>query len=321
MKIKITLIFIGTLIIFGCKKTKTVQKQGFTAINPLSYTDVVYIADKDEVIASTYDGSIYTLTKQGSKELLINIADEIYGMQYSKSRHKAYITTYRSGVLVIDLAKRAVIKKIEVGKGNWLVNLRLSDNERYLSGLGVRKNNYIWDLNADYHRIEILDQLPNHFIRHISDDGKAYFQTFDKYSIWDIEKGVVLEEIPVFGKIDDIDSKGNSVALYDNRFFFYDRDKKRILYEKKHPYLIFQEANGDTLHDPYQLKLLYSKIIKDKIYTVGLDKSIRVWRKSNGDLLDEWVAHKATISGFDVSRDKSQWVTVDLKGGVIFKDL
>lgn len=223
--------------------------------------------------------------------------------------------------MVVDIDSKDVIKKLPIHNNAWIVNLEISDNNRYLSGIDVKHKNHIWDVEENYKIIDVSKDLPNNFIRFIDAQGIAYFQTSGRYNLWDIQSEKIINEIPIYGKFADIDNFGNIVSVYENQFFFYDSQKGQVSFSKKHPYLIFEEENGDTIHDPYQLKLLNSKIINNKIYTVGLDKSIRVWNKANGELLDEWVANKATISGFDISADRNQLVTVDLKENVVFKDL
>lgn len=319
MKNKITFIIIAILIV-SCNKPLKLKEHKFTAINPLSYTDVKY-SGNDEVLVTTYDGSIYKIDNTGNKELVFKIEDEIYSLQYFKAKDLAYLATYKSGVVIVDFKQQKIIKQLPIKNNAWIVNLQLSENGRYLSGVDVKRNNYIWDVDQGYKEIDIAEKLPNNYVRHISNNGNAYFQTAGKYKVWNITQEKIIDEIIASGKLTDIDNDGNMTTLADNQFFFYDQEKKAITYAKKHPYLIYQEKNGDTLHDLFQLKLIDVKIVDNKVYSVGLDKSVRVWDKQTGNLSNEWVANNATISGFDVSSSNDEIVTVDLKGNIVFKNI
>lgn len=57
------------------------------------------------------------------------------------------------------------------------------------------------------------------------------------------------------------------------------------------------------------------------IFTSSIDKSIRKWNIDNGELIDDLLGHKATISSLSLSNYETQLVSVDLKGGVKFWDL
>jgi WD40 repeat protein len=90
---------------------------------------------------------------------------------------------------------------------------------------------------------------------------------------------------------------------------------------KTHPNWPYILNSGDTFYIPPKMDLTKARFAGDKIYTAGIDRSIRVWDKHTGDLLYEILGHKATISGMDISSESDQMVTVDLKGGIKFSEI
>lgn len=79
--------FLMMLSLLSCNESKQKIKQTYLAINSLSYTDVKYFSDKDEVFVSTYNGSVYKVNRNGNKLLMLQIEDEIYSIQYSEIKN------------------------------------------------------------------------------------------------------------------------------------------------------------------------------------------------------------------------------------------
>ncbi|NAS30738.1 hypothetical protein GTQ40_07125 [Flavobacteriaceae bacterium R38] len=316
---------IVVFITIGCQK-KTNNNNQFTAINPLSYTSVVFNATSDTVLVSTYSGRISQVIKnRDQEELIINLNDEIYGLEYAKKQHVVMATTLKSGVIVIDLKTRKIKKELNVKNDAWINSVHLSENEEYLTGLDIKGNSYIWDINNDYELLDFSEELPKNYIRLADNNGNLYYQNhLGKYIQWDPKKKKIIKELMVNGRLVDLDDKGNLAFLNFNEFGIYNTKVNNtaiLKFKEKHPYTIYIYPNGDTVHNSHHLKLTDLRFSDNKVFTAGLDKTIRIWDKQNGNLVDEWYSHNATISDLDISSNKKQLVSVDLKGGIKFWEL
>jgi WD40 repeat protein len=69
------------------------------------------------------------------------------------------------------------------------------------------------------------------------------------------------------------------------------------------------------------MNLTTAKFAKNKIFTASIDRSIRIWDKKTGVLLKSLTDHKGTVNKLKVSKDESQLVSTDLKGGIQFLNL
>ncbi|NVK52853.1 MAG: hypothetical protein HWD85_07945 [Flavobacteriaceae bacterium] len=323
MKNNLLLITIGVVIsFFSCSNKTESKEQKLVAINPLAYTNVVYSSQRDTVIVATYSGRISKRIKNHTKEELItNVNDEVYSLQYSKSKKLIFASTLNSGILLIDYVNGEILKTLEVDKGAWLNTIHLSTDENYLVGFDTKGNNYAWDLNNNYKLIDISNELPKAYVRYVDSQGNFYFQQHRKYIKWNQEQGKIVKELNITGRLVDIDKENNLLFLGFNQFKKYNSDVDSIFLEKKHPYYLYRYGKKatDTSRIKMSLKLTDACWSEDKIFTTGIDKSIRVWNKKSGELLNEWNnTHNATISSIDLSKDNNQLVSVDLKGGIHF---
>lgn len=311
-----------SLSFLSCKKNIEQTKQGFTAINPLAYTDVVYNSVKDTVIVSTYSGRIAKRIKQqNNEEVIIQLNDEVYSLQYAYKEGLVIASTLKSGILFIDITTGKISKQINIGNGAWINSIILSSDERYLAGMDVKGNNHIWDLHNEYQPLDFSEELSKCYIRYIDESGLLFYQTKGRYIKWNPREKSVESELKVHGKLVDIDENGNLLLLNFNEFSYHNANLDSTIFKRKHPYYIYKYSNGDTTHDPFHLKLTSGVFTRDRIYTSSLDQSIRVWNKIDGSLVDEWYLHHATISEMDIARNQKQLVSVDLKGGIEFWDL
>jgi len=308
-------------IMLGCEKNnKNIQQ--LVAINPLSYTDVAFSSIKDTVFVSTYSGRISKRIKEQDKEeLLIQLKDEVYSLQYSDKQNLVIASTLKSGILFIDVHTGEIKKTLQIKKDTWLNSIFLSKDDNYLIGFDTKGNNHIWDLNNDYKKLDFKKELPNSFIRYVDKLGAFYYQTQGKYIKWNPTDKRIEKEYKISGKLVDINDNGDFLLLNFNEFRMFNSKADSLEFKNKHPYYIYKYSNGDTVHDPYQLKLTAARFTMDKIYTSSLDQSIRVWNKIDGTLIDEWYLHNATISDIDISKNQKQLVSVDLKGEIRFWDL
>lgn len=107
MNNKLTLLLILVSVISGCKQEIDLKSSAFTAVNPLSYTDVVYVSNKDTVLIATFDGRISERINGKEKEnLIINLSDEIYSLTFDAKNQRIYASTLSSGIVIIDYKKR-----------------------------------------------------------------------------------------------------------------------------------------------------------------------------------------------------------------------
>jgi len=115
---------------------------------------------------------------------------------------------------------------------------------------------------------------------------------------------------------------GNALILNHNEFIINLKKDTTKTIKRKHPDWPYYYASQDTIYRiPLKMKLTTAAISKQIIFTGGFDRSIRFWDMQTGNLKGELLKHRATISNLKISRNQTQMVSVDLKGGIQFTDI
>lgn len=312
---------IGLAAILGsCKQEVKVHESSFSAVNPLSYTDVTFKSIRDTVLVSTFSGRIAERINGQNKEIiLINLADEIYSLAFDPKSHCIYASTLHSGILIIDANKKTVTDSMDV-EGSWIADIYLSENGEFLAGNSANRQNYIWDLTNNI-PVKLPESLSNFRISGIDQLGDIILKGNRKFVFWNPKMNTIKKEITIPGILKDIDEQGNMLLFYDKDFAFYRFDVDSVSFRKHHEDWPYYLKEQDTIvRIPIQFALTVGQLTDQYIYTAGIDRSIRKWSKTDGQLVEDIIVHKATISAIDLSPDKSQIVSVDLKGGIIFSN-
>lgn len=307
----------------SCEQMNQENANKLTAINPLSYTSVVYSSLKDTVYISTYSGRIAQRIKDDPDEnIIVNIDDEIYALAYVKNQNTILASTLNSGIIVINAQKGKIIKTLPISN-SWAITLSVSKSEKYLFTSDLSGKNYIWDIDNNYEQVDLPESLLNKTLKGADDSDRFYFASDGKAFVWDIDKNIVEKELSIgYNKLMDIDSQGNILLFNHNEALFYDRNSDSIKFRVSHPCWIYFDSEEKMLGEiPLSMKLTKGKLADNRIFTAGIDRSIRVWSYEVGELLDSWTGHQATISDLGVNSEQSQLVSVDLKGNIKFWDL
>ncbi|QNJ98133.1 WD40 repeat domain-containing protein [Constantimarinum furrinae] len=320
-----TLIILSCLILIcmSCHQNKKENNKKLTAINPLAYTSVIYTSHKDTVLVSTYSGRIARRIQNDDSEYVIaTINDEIYAMAYSNKRNEIIVATLNSGILILNNGNGKIIRKLSVENG-WTNWIEFTKDENYLFTTDVKGMNHIWDVTNHYSRIQLPDSFLDRKLSLSDESGKFYFSSQDKTFIYNHQTEGVEDTLTINGhRAVDVDNQGNLLLLNHNECILFDKNKDSVVIKVSHPNWIYFKPNGEVLAEiPLSMKLTKAKFSKDKVYTAGIDRSIRVWDKKTGLLLENWTGHKATISDMQISKNKNQLVSVDLKGIIKFWDL
>ena len=319
------LILLFISVLSSCSEKKTIKpiKNQLTAINPLTYTGVVYAGLKDSAFVSTYSGRIALRINGLSNEILITeVNDEIYDLVYFKNRKEIIAATKNKGVLVINSTTGKTINNLKFTSKLWALNLFFSDDKKELYAFDMKGINYIWDVNNEYKIKQLPDNFPDNYLRATKKDILFFSGKNNTISLWSKEKNKIIKERKLKGNIIDIDNKHNILLIDDNKFIKYSFKNDSILYSKTHPSYIRILKRGDTIKDTYmKLKLTAGRFINNKILTAGVDRSIRIWDSKSGTLLNDLIGHSASITAIDISSNIKQFVSVDAKGGIKFWSL
>jgi len=320
MKINYRLFFL-IIIISGCSHNnsdKTINDK-LIGVNPITYTDVVYAGSKDSVYVSTFSGRIDLRLNGLTKEIpIINIGDEIYALAYSKKRKEIIAATNSNGILVIDSEMKKVKHELMISDKSWTLNVFFSEDEKELYAFDLNGKNYTWNVDNNYNVVQLPESFPKNYLRYIKGDT-IYTSSSGKICTWDKEKSKLIKEGKVQGEIKSVDEKGNVLLIDDNEFKKYSISNDSVLYSKTHPSYIRILANGDTLRDAYmKLKLTDAHFIGNRILTAGADRSLRLWNSDTGEVIKDFIGHKASITAIDVAKNDDQFVSVDAKGGIRF---
>ncbi|SEO21031.1 hypothetical protein SAMN05444671_0676 [Flavobacterium sp. CF108] len=320
---KILSAFILLFLILGCK-SQNIFIPKLTNINPVSYTDVVYTGIKDTVLVSTFSGRISKRINGNPKEIVIvKIADEIYSLAYHPQRKEIAAATLENSILLINEKNGKIIKKLPL-KTTWSSAVFFSDNFNYLITQDQKKNQYVWDAAKNYQELILPSDFPKGTIVKIDKQNIAAIVTSNKVTYWNMNNNTVQKEISVdLKKFTDMDSEGNFLSLNYNECAKYNSNTHQTEFKVKHPNWITHDIEDESkvYEDDYSMNLTTAKFAKNKIYTASIDRSIRVWDKKTGELLKSLTDHKATVNKLKVSKDESQLVSIDLKGGIQFWNL
>lgn len=315
-----TLAFI--IVLSGCDRKINIIEGSFTAINPLSYTDVVYKSTRDTVLISTFSGRIAErVNGQNEERVLINLSDEVYSMAFEPRSHSVYASTLKSGIIKIDIDKGKITDTLPL-KSSWISDLHISKNGDILVGRSADGKNYLWNLRNNNAPILLSERLSILSVSGFDEAGCVILRGNGKYTFWNPQKESIEKEMTASGKLVSVDELGNMLLFSDKEFRFYNAFADSVSFRKRHqdwPYYIKEQ---DTIvRIPLQLSLTVGQLTDEYIFTSGVDRSIRKWSKFDGQHLKDIVEHKATISAIASSPDHSQIVSVDLKGGILFSDI
>lgn len=319
----IVVLFIIFFAIMSCN-TQTIFIPKLTNINPVSYTAVTYAGSKDTAFVATFSGRISKRINGNPKETIVaRIMDEIYSLAYNPKRKEIVASTLENGLLIINEKNGKIIKKLSL-KTTWSVAVFYSDNLNYLITQDQKGNQYIWDVTKNYQEYTFADGFPKGMIVKIDKQNTATIINSNSIFYWDMNNDKLQKEIDVkINKFADMDGKGNFLSLNYNECTKYNSNTHKPEFKMKHPNWITHDIENENkvYEDPYSMTLTMAKFANNEIYTASIDRSIRVWNKETGELLKTLTYHKATVNELKVSKDESQIVSVDLKGGIKFWDI
>lgn len=340
---KNSFLFISFLMLVSCNNSsKTFEDlftDKFTGINTVSYTDVTYAGVKDTVLVTTYSGRVAFRYKNNSEEkVLAQLNDEIYVVKYNPVEKHVALSTMELGVVVIDATNAKELYKLPL-QNTWSLSMGYSEDFNYLFANDQKGNRFLWSVKDNYESKTLPENLPKGFIVGM-DNNIIKIKGTGKIIYWDIINNSLVKEIPVFeGSFEDMDEKGNILTINRDTFTLFNTKKDSVEYSHQHPGWLrpkedfnekdfheFKEAgiveeNGYYDIPGFHLPLTCARFGKKNIYTSGADRSIRIWNKDKGELIDALTGHKATVNQVDVCGDKTQLVSVDLKGGIRFWDI
>jgi len=317
---KFIFILVSIISFAGCKQEVSIKTSGLTEINPLSYTDVIFISSSDTVLTSTFDGKIRKHIKgRDGSEVIIDLSDEIYSLAYDPINRVIFASTLSSGVVVIDAERSEVVRNLPIKK--WAKKLVYNPESNYLLASDAMGQSHCWNTSKGYSKRELPDQLSEMSAKTVSED----LVIFDGPSIarkWNIRTNEVSQPISISGRIADADKDGNILSIDYNEFALYNSEIDSVIFKKKHPDWPIHVASQDTIfRAPVSMYLSEAKMNNEFIFTSSVDRSIRSWNKKSGEWKDDFLGHRATISAMDISPNQNQLVSVDLKGGLRFWEL
>lgn len=318
--------------VFGQTNNLFIPKM--TAINPVSLTDVIFLGQRDTVLVSRYNGTISKkINGIKTEKTIAKINDEIYLISYNSKKKHIAASTLENGIVIINELNGKIITKLPLIQ-TWTLRMDYSDDGKYIFANDQRGNRFMWDVEKNYKPMTFPKEFPAGTIYAVQ-KNIITLVTSKQIVKWDYEKEAIQDTIATsIIKLGDIDSLNNVLSLNFNIAEFIDAKQEKKLFSVMHPSMLrpVESMGGEDaartqglklqdgyFEDPhYQMALTTAKFAKNKIYTASIDRSIRVWDKNNGQLLDSYTGHKATINKLKISKDESQIVSIDLLGGIKF---
>lgn len=322
---KISYFVFSMVILFsGCSSNRDLFISKYTAVNPVSYTDVIYTGIRDTVLVSTFSGRIAKRIRGTEKEMIVSKVDrEIYSLAYNRNSKVIAASTFEDGILLINADNGKIIKKIRL-KSTWSNYILFSEDGKYLTAIDQKGNVYVWNAKNDYQEVVLPADFPKGIIRSINKDDIAMIVSRKWSSLWDLKSHTLLKSSPLnLNTFADMDKEGYYLSIDFNECHIYDSNSDKVLYTLKHPnWPLPNVENDQEIFDiPFHMQLTAGKFAGNKIYTASIDRTVREWDKETGTLLRTITAHKATVNKLRVSKDEKQVVSVDLKGGIHFLDV
>ncbi|NOT94280.1 WD40 repeat domain-containing protein [Ferruginibacter sp.] len=308
-----------------------------TAVNPVSYTDVIFIGEKDTVLVSTYSGRISKIIKGKQKEKVISqLGDEIYLLSYNSTKKHIAASTLENGIVIVSEINGKVIRKLPLIQ-TWSLRMGYSGDSKLLFANDQRGNRFIWDATNNYSPVSLPPTFPEGIIYSIEKNVITLISA-KKITKWDHKTQIAIQEIPnSVTRIVDIDSSNNILSIDFNVCKLYSSNENKELFTFKHPSWLrsaesiggedaartygIEIKDGYFEDTDYQMALTSAKFGRDKVFTSSIDRSIRIWDKYTGQLLMAITGHKGTVNKIKVSPDKLQLVSIDLKGGIQFTQI
>lgn len=311
-----------------------------TAVNRTSYTDVAYVGLKDTVLVSTFSGRISVRIKDLAKEKVIaNLNDEIYSLAYNPTKREIAASTLENGIIIINKQNGQVVKKLPL-RTTWSINIFYSDNYDYLLTHDQKGNRYIWAVKDNYGQIKLSSKMPAGRMIKMDSLGTLTIVTQNKLILWDFKRDSLIKETTVqITRFGDMDYQGNILSIDFNECSKYNSNLQKTEFVVKHPnwlrdikdYPNYEKSLKESPQDftpegllvmnGYSMQITAARFAKNRIYSASIDRSIRVWDKENGRLLNSLTGHKATVNKIKINSSETQMVSTDLKGGIKFWDI
>ena len=305
-----------------------------TALNPVSYIDVTFLSDRDTVLVCTLSGRLAQRIKGDANEQHNAVLDdEIYVLVYNKERKQIAASTLENGIVIVHRETGRIEQKLSLIE-TWALRINYSSDNKYFFANDQRGNRFLWDVNLGYKRISLPDNFPKGSIIAIDNTICTVISTTEIVR-WDLSKQQAIEVTKTnLSKFGDMDAHGNIINLRFNEGELLQKGTTNPIYKVKHPSWLRTLASiggeegakryGIKGHNGYfedinfQMALTDAKFAGDKIYTSSIDRSLRVWDKKTGTLLESLTGHTATVNRLKVNVSGTQVVSIDLKGGLFF---
>lgn len=292
----------------------------FTGINPVSYTDVIYTGVRDTVLVATPSGRIARVIKGSGEEVVAQLHDEIYALAYNKQTSEIAAATLDNGIILLDSKSGKINRKLPL-PATWTIALRYSDDNRWLATFDQDARSHVWDVQKGYKTLQLPDSFPKGTIIAIDSHNVATIASAKKIYFWDLARQQLKgsRETPP-GKVMDKDTAGNILLIDFNQCIMYNSGQKAIAFSLQHPDWPMRSVEDSTkvYTNPFHMQLTAAIFAGSRIYTAGIDRTLRVWGRESGQLLQTLTGHKGSISKLRLSGDKKQVVSADLKGTIKF---
>lgn len=312
------------VIISSCKQNISLKETKLTEINPLSYTDVIHKSGRDTVLVSTFDGKIIQIIKDekvNGQKVIIDINDEIYNIAYNRAENMIYVASLNSGIVIIDENKAKIEKTLPIGE-KWCTSVSYNDENKILFASGYTSKPHLWNVDNNYTLINPPNEFSDMQPKEITNEGIVLFDGNGIIGLWDLNKKSVNKTAKLPGRISDLYSSDKVLSISDKKFILKNIKTDSVLFERTHPnWPIYVSSQDTTVKVPVSFALTDVVSTEKYIFSASIDKSIRKWDVENGELIDDLLGHRATISSLSVSEDENQLVSVDLKGNIKFWDL
>lgn len=301
-----------------------------TAINPVTYTDVVFTSSgSNEVITAKLNGHIYTEdTKTKKRKLLAAVKDEVYDIEYSKKNGEIYLATYQSGILVLDAQTGKTKKRLPMQK--WSNTVSISQDGTKLAAASIGDDIttpivYVWDLQKNY-QVDTLKRWKRLAGVKFSDNNQQLLVFNTGISLFDVRERKIAKHIPVGkGRINDLQLNNGTAAVVtiDGHGIIVNLETGALQHHIMHPDALMKFPSTGKYQDiPVKGAALTKCIINQLyLYTAGIDRTIRKWDIKNGQLLQSYKLHDATVSGIAIAEDGKKMASVSLSGELLFWDI
>ena len=319
--IKQVLLILSVLFFCACS-TSQEETKFIVPENSYSIQDVVYTGEKDSVLYAKQNGQIFHLVKDQEPSLVFDLNEEVHFLAYNEADKKIYVSTYQSGIAVIDERTKKLSRRLPVSE--WSHSILYHEKTGTLFNVGTDLEIAFWNVKKGYEneKLNISQQMVT---AGDFQGGRVVFAGLrGNVILYNPETKEVVDKGRVQVGVNDESAVHDGKMMWSrntSKAYLIDIGSMQVVGEVQHPNWPIKTDDTSYVEVPVSLDITGVALSEDRAYTASSDRSIRVWSLPDLELLETLKGHHGIISTIKLNRRHDQLVSVSLRGEIKFWDL